>query len=1106
MTSIAKSNRVTNTDQRTTGMSQRNSFVSLAEELTALNKNTVEVTTKLNDIVSSRDSAVSIVLTDADGNTSEYYMPTVGFLKKEIDKINNNIKRLSGIESTSNVIDGKSVKKVYTVDINREPYPISEIGDVVQFEPVNNSFFESLMNPLLAIELDISDKVTSDVNKILSRRYIVKFERNKDFTLTSDGLKSYNSFHEKFLNRTDVDINEFIDWYNEELNVGILKDVVEPYDEQIFDLSVNEVNDHGLFSVIKTETDTLNKKFWYHLNTLNYYTKEGYDKSLAVGDSLILNRLNSSTRWIIKEVNTEASNYRVSLERAEGYDPVPIGTNVLSYYSDITYRKKVKITIGFDEFCVLFIKPINTENNVISTSWSKGTSFYSNDLILITDDNTDLAEYYLRSVYDYGRLLRDMILKKIPTEYAEKPTSPTLNQENFKVVQINKHITDTENTRVLRNLHSQKLSSKSKLSQINSAIVEKNKEINTTNYSTQAEANTAKSELKKLIDEQDNETKTLSSVVSQIGAKVKDTSTDSKFRVRGFWDIPQPIYNGKTEPQHVVQFRVQYRYSSKTGEINPTEGFKLRPTANAEKGNTDGRVVIVIPPVTPNPTGGNTTGGGESTSGGGTAFPIISGDIRTSTVVQSDETTQKEKTAYFSNWNEFISDVRKRYWDAEKGRWYWRIEDVEDADTPNINQLDIPIKPNEKVEVRVKSISEVGWPDSKIESDWSDILTVQFPDELDNILDENKFILKEASQDETMVSMESSLNSRGVFRHIQDSFYVNESYYAHTDKGIQSSFRDDNGNYVNVYEYLQILTDRVTELEDEIKKAKGEFSVFLHTPYRTQKVDTGGIYNIVVELEDYSTLASGTTSREYYNAITLIDDFYIEVKNTSSSVLNLLSNRKYESSGYPDYKAENTFFKFWDAQALTVDYNGDMYTQFDNQFVWFSDNSGGDRIYSGMTAASQSNPILSSANFNIGWSGTPSPTYYSPKWNIISDVDWTGTGSSADLYATVHPFVYNSSDLVESGQDKKKPLNGGENEIIKIFIYFKLDGNKSDTSTYKVPTLGTSPDIRYRKIKMFIEPETVSRPFEFEVKFKLKQYREALYQSSDYNGSGGSTE
>jgi hypothetical protein len=42
---------------------------------------------------------------------------------------------------------------------------------------------------------------------------------------------------------------------------------------------------------------------------------------------------------------------------------------------------------------------------------------------------------------------------------------------------------------------------------------------------------------------------------------------------------------------------------------------------------------------------------------------------------------------------------------------------ITNPDLPNINQLDISIQSNEKIDIRIKSISEVGWPDSVVESD-----------------------------------------------------------------------------------------------------------------------------------------------------------------------------------------------------------------------------------------------------------------------------------------------------------------------------------------------------------------------------------------------------
>jgi hypothetical protein len=150
---------------------QRNSFISLMEDISILNKNIVEIVAKLNTVISSTDSSVQFTLYKPDGNQSTYNMPTVGYLETQINNINNNIKRLSTFnDSTSLIIDGKSVKRIYTTDLNNEPSPLNTIPNISTFEPINNHFFESLMNPLLSINIDLTDKVNDTVDGVLIRR------------------------------------------------------------------------------------------------------------------------------------------------------------------------------------------------------------------------------------------------------------------------------------------------------------------------------------------------------------------------------------------------------------------------------------------------------------------------------------------------------------------------------------------------------------------------------------------------------------------------------------------------------------------------------------------------------------------------------------------------------------------------------------------------------------------------------------------------------------------------------------------------------------------------------------------------------------------------
>lgn len=1042
---------------------QRNSFISLMEDISILNKNIVEVVAKLNTVVASSDSSVQFTMYKNNGSESTFNMPTVGYLKTQIDNLNNNMKRISGFnDGTSLIIDGKSVKRIFATDLNNEPSPLSTIQTINSFEPVNNHFFESLINPLLSVNVDLTDKVNDNVNGVLARRYIVKFERNQDNSLTSNGITSYNDYITKFSNRTDIGISEFTDWYYNSTNYGVIHDTVQPYDEQQYDLSLKKLSSHGVFSVLKTEVDSINKKYWYHLNTLNYYNIDGTSKNLSIGDELILNKVDSSTRWKIKEVSVEDSLNKVVLERVDGFEPVPVATNILKFYSDVSSEKSVKINVGFDEHNILFIKPINTMTNLVSNIWSKGVSFFTNDLMLSTNQNVRLSEYYINTVYDYGKLLEDMVLKKIPSAYGTKPNNVTLNVNNFKVVQINDHLTNSRDMSVLKDLQSQKISSKTKLSEYDSAIIQKNQEVNSN--LTVAERVKVQNELQRLYTEQESETKNLSSIVSKISSQTNTDIAAAKFRVRGFWSIPDPIISTQTQPQHVVQFKIQYRYSSKDGRTPNINSFNYNQSSS--RGTTDNNVYDTTQAETTNVSS-------------------------TSEYVDTD-------TAYFSSWVEIVTDVRKRYWDEVLGNWYWKIEDVADADTPNINQLDIPIQKNEKVEIRIKSISEVGWPDSILESDWSSVLTVTFPDNLNDVLNENQFILEEATMDSTLVSVNNELNAKGVYTHIKDSFYDGQVYYPHTDRSISVTFKDDNGDIMTLYDYLLYLTNKVSELESLVKSAKGELKVMLYWSDINDNIKSIEIKNndtktINVQCEDYgetyigTILGTSTTSKLYTNDLILIDDYYLSFENLSgTNPLGLLSGRLYSTSS----TYNNTFYQYEYNKAVVLDQNNGMFTQQNNQFIWFSDNSLNEMIYSASTFSvdTQIN-VLKDVNYNYGYSGT---TDTDTPFGYITDIAANANGgwkssTLSGFTSTVHPRVNQMSDLIDTGQSKIKAVNKIEPFRVDVAMYFKFD--ISDTDYYQVPSDGSNRTVHTKKLKCFLEPENLSRPFEFELRFKLNRYK-----------------
>ena len=1005
---------------------QRNSFVTIAEQVQLLNNNAVSLLTSMNNIVTSEDSSVNVVQLDNQGNETTFSLPTVGKLQSDINIINNNIRRLSGLnDNTVHVIEGNSTKKIYLTDLSREPNRIDRLNTVSNFTAKNNWFFESLMNPMLTVNFDLTDKVERDVDGIISRRYIVRFEKDENGEYTQRGEAARTEFVNTFVNRTDINLSDFLDWLTNPTNTGVIRNTTPVFDEEIFEFEYQEIEYQGLYSVMSQEIDSVNNKLWYHVYPNIYTNRDGEEFVLKVNDELILNRQDSVTRWVIVETSTASSEFRIRLKRVEGYDPVPTGANVLKFYGGKLVDNNIKVSIGFDEHLVIFAKPVNSKSKIKGSVWSRGTGLYTNDLVLDTDDNVSMSQFYVDTVYDYGLLLKDMIQKEIPSKYAAIPNIPSLLEENFKVVQINRHLTDTPDSKQLKDLHSQKITTKTKLEQVNSAISQKNRELSVRRFPSLAERNKSQNELTKLTQEQESLSKLLVSVTNQMKSS-KDTvsKSDAKFRIRGFWDIPQPVQERGYRPQEVVQFIIQYRYSSKAGTENQTEGFNL------------------------------------------------------------DSLTAR--TGYFSNWVEVHSGLRKRKYDKINEKWTWETEDISDADIPNINQLDIPISPQEKVEIRVKSISEVGYPESQITSDWSETITIDFPDDLNNVLDENEFIIEEAEQDNMSIMFEEKLNAKGINRHVAESFTVNENYFAHKDNSIETIFKDNEGNPFSLQEYLQFLTDKIQTLENIVYSARGVLKVSIFNGADEIEVKNRSTVDIDVNCQNYASTNDGVV---YENKLYIIKDFYLKLENLSvSSVLSFLVNDSYITGTTVRRNNEE------DLTSL-VDIDNDFVIQENGQYIYFCDKADNTSLYEGAINYDSATVLLrnfleltdkiaglSKDYINKGRQGNESGDAYS----ALGQVDGGGNNDwdmvPGESFSTlVCPQINSIDDLIVDAFDRKNITNQ-EIVTIPINIYWKFKGNNSP-----LIDLQNESYIEHNKtLRVRLHPSSTEGVFDFRLRFNIK--------------------
>lgn len=1036
----------------------QSSFPTVADQVLSFNKNIVEILTKISNLTTTSDAFVSIQIYDENGVLRNYTLPSFTTLKGDIERLNNNINSLYSIDTQGALIQTTSqnqFKKIITVDLNREPDDIASLGAVTRFQALNNWFFDSLLSPILSVELDLTGKVENNVRKVQSRRYIVEFAKDASGALTPLGQSALNSFNTLFRANTSINISDFENWH--QTTPGLVEPLNPKFDEQIFDLEPNQLLYDGVFSVLRIQEDRINRKLWYVMDTVNYLVRETNDiRELAVGDQVILNVRPNSTKYRVIEINKAASNPRVRFERIEGLEPIPVGISTLKIYSPVIYTKRVKISVGYNERNVVFIKALNTDNNLVARNWSLGTGFWTNDLRLDTDapeNGLTMEQFYIDYVYDYGEALQDLVAKKTPNKLAGTPVAPTLNLDNFKVVQINRHLTDTPDSNSIKQKHNLQLTLQSEVQQISEAIIDKNKKNKFTKYANESLKKQSNLEVDELVKKKDTKSRLLSTVTQEIInlSKSPNNKVEPKFRLRGFWVIPEAVVTRGTRPQEIVQFRVQYRYLSKDGREPNIETFQIGQTS--------------------------------------------------------------QRRASFSNWNEFKTDARKRTYNPSTGAYTWEIEDVESADTPNINQIDIPIQANERVEMRIKSISEVGWPESPVESEWSDIASVEFPDDLNNVLNENEFILREATSEDLKIKMNQELSAKGLDEHLSDTIVVNNVTFHHESAKILSGFNDENGVSIDLFNYLRGLQDRIASLEEKIARSKGELKILILRNNQEFEVANGSETTFNVECEDYLDAFTGKgvpTGRVYANNIYVIKDFVVKIRNNStSSPLGLLSNRNYLNNlDVYNTAAPQAFWVNDEDELLTSEISGQTRSHLNNQFIWqvnyesvldtsvnkLTENVG--NLFLNNSSNSITN-VLANTEYNVGFNETSILSFVGNNKSLLDPGKWIDTSVSVSstnkLLTTIHPVVQNLELITETNSDKVKIVNPTDKNsiIIPINIYFKmnaLDSNQAGLN-YKYIDLNLSRQTikHVKKLRFFLENESENRPFIFTIKFNINR-------------------
>ena len=745
-----------------------NSLSYFLEQALILEKNSIETISKVSDAMTSQSDTVTITLTDINNplQSKTYSFPSFGYLKSEIERLDNSIKTLSNIEpgtgSRIQLSDG-SYRKIVASKLECEAPTITTTNNITNFHFKSNWLFEDMMNPYLYANVDLTDCIPTDTEKVIIQRYIINCTTSKQLSYF-ESLKN---------NSTHIEYKSFLQGL---LNNGITYIL----DENYYDLPPVRRRYSGEFEIdrILENTFTLDGKNILGriiLKNLRYTdNNSGVENTvtLAKGDILEIKETPATTRYQITYI--DGSTNEIRIKRLEGYSPITNNT-IFRISSNQVKKMSVEIPVSFDKREVIFIKSVDRDNNIPSDKWSPGIAFYSNDLKYTSPQGvtTRLETFYQKNVVDFGNVILSYTKDYYPSVVEGiKPDAPVLQYDaednaasDFKIVQINKQLSEGTESNTFKKLIADKENALSQINNNNKLIEEQKELIQTTKFATTTEKTNAQNKLAEYIKNQSTYTALYNSIVNQIKAQYATTYIEKpKYRVRGFWSIPAPKVGKSSGPQQIIQFKIRYRYLSESGVANKEEEFSY----------LDGTTNVI---------------------------------------------------GRFSNWTEVLSPLRRRI-KGDDGTYSWEKVDTTDPDRININQLDLPIQNGEKIEIQIKSISEAGFPTNPMESNWSRSVIVSFSDfpelqgdDISEIIAQNRVDASVANIVDSMIGNTSS--------HMSSSFYTNDKYFAHNAESITSGFLSPEQTPITLYDKLYDLQNQISSINEQIEKINATVDVKL---------------------------------------------------------------------------------------------------------------------------------------------------------------------------------------------------------------------------------------------------------------------------------------
>ena len=640
-----------------------------------------------------------------------------------LPSFSNVVKRLERAENTiSKFVQGKGI--VETDDGTFRKVKVSTISRPPETIGTLNPVTEFSINPNWFFEslqyprCIVKLDLTDKIDPASDRVYVTRIILDSE-EVTSSGI-DVKSFYAANIQNVNIGYSALINLLE---NNGI--PYKEDRDEVALPLTYERFKgEYGITDIRLLKDEKGKSQQWVYLDNINYMIvdENGQETSsgfvLNVGDYL---RYNYS---LYKIVDIAQNQKRVRLDYAVGYETIGIG-DVIELYNAPFADKQVEIGIGINEINIVYVKGINEEYNLLARNWSAPISFYTNDLVFSDNSAVSFKSYYVDNVADFGQNWIAQIKEgQIYSFNGKKPIAPVLNADDMNVVQINTQLDATLDKETYNKLTIEIASTKSNITAVRHTI-SSNKDL-----LIQSSSEDDRTNIQNLIN---NDTTKLNSLTTQYNSLVDELNTllveagvinySPKYHIRGFFGIPASRFSDETNragEQRVIGFEIMYRYLHTDETGVKLESYEFTDTTN--------------------------------------------------NVIQ---------TGVFTDWNIYQSSILAKVYNEETGVYEWTSENPADGSQININQIDIPIRSGEKVEIKARSISEAGYPYNPLKSDWSNSIIISFPDNLTSD-DTVTTMLDTVKNDMTAVVLQETMSAAGVYTHLADS----NSTYKHTAANI----------------------------------------------------------------------------------------------------------------------------------------------------------------------------------------------------------------------------------------------------------------------------------------------------------------------------------